>query len=229
MSRSQRHKIEEQGYTSRGEIYEQGAINDQILKRLGGAIVANLRPVLTSINPATAVCSSADLTMHALGSGFTTDTKIMFGGTQQVTTFVSATDITCVVKPSQAPLPKLVTVQVITGASLPSSATKSFSFTATGMEDPQAVRGTLTDERERGPFPLLRIEPDEDGGAWYVFERMDIEEGDTLRAEATGNSGTNGDFEVVDISDEVAGETAVYWKDAEIAEEIVGKGRLTII
>jgi hypothetical protein len=225
MGRSQRHKIEEQGYSSRGEIYEQGAINDQVLKSVGGVIVDTARPVLSSINPATAVCGSADLTMHAVGSGFQDGaTKILFGGVEQTTTFVSATDISCTVKPSQAPLPKLVTVQVITGASLPSSATKSFSFTAAaGREAPS------TDSPKRGPFNLLRIEPDEEGGAWYVLERCDIREGDKLRAEATGNSATNGDFEALDISDEVVDETAVYWKDATISDEIVGKGRITIL
>lgn len=127
MPRSQRHKIEEQGYSSRGEIYEQGAINDKVLGAIGA--IATSRPVLTSINPASAACLSADVTMHALGSAFDNNTKIVFGGTTMVTAFVNAGDITCVVKPSQVPLPKSSVVQVVKGAALASSATKLFNFT----------------------------------------------------------------------------------------------------
>jgi hypothetical protein len=133
MGRSQRHKIEEQGYTSRGEIYEQGAINDQVLKSLGGAI-ETARPVLNSLNPASAVCMSADVSMHAIGTGFDVNTKIIFGGATMVTTYVSATDIFCTVKPSTAPLPKSVVVQVVKGVSLASAETKLFNFTASVRE-----------------------------------------------------------------------------------------------
>ena len=85
------------------------------------------------------------------------------------------------------------------------------------------------DQREHGPFSLKRIEPDEEGGAWYVLDRVDIREGDMLRAEATGSSSTNGDFRAVDISNDVEGETAVYWKSPSITADIVGKGRITIL
>jgi len=129
MARSQRHKIEEQGYTSRGEIYEQGAVNDKVLGAVGG-VIATARPVLNSITPSTAVCGSADLSMHAIGTGFDVNTKIIFGGTTMVTTFVSATDIFCTVKPSTVPLPKSSVVQVVKGAALASAATKLFNFTA---------------------------------------------------------------------------------------------------
>ncbi len=158
MPRSQRHKIEEQGYTSRGEIYEQGAVNDKILAALGGAL-ANSRPVLNSINPATAVCGSADLSMHALGTFFDINTKIIFGGATMATTFVSATDIFCTVKPSQAPLPKLVTVQVVKGGTLASAATKSFSFTATAVAL-EAPKPKPKPEPEPEPKPEPDPEPE---------------------------------------------------------------------
>ena len=129
MGRSQRHKIEEQGYTSRGEIYEQGAINDKVLGAVGA--IATARPVLSSLSPATAVCSSANLTMHAIGTGFDVNTKIIFGGKTMVTTLVSPTDVSCPLVPTQYPLPKVSTVQLVKGAALASSATKSFTWTAT--------------------------------------------------------------------------------------------------
>lgn len=128
MARSQRHKVEEQGYTSRGEIYEQGAINDRVLGAVGG-VIATARPVLSSLNPVSAACLSADLSMHAIGTGFDVNTKIIFGGVTMATTYVNATDIFCTVKPSTAPTPRAVVVSVLKGAALGSAATKTFNFT----------------------------------------------------------------------------------------------------
>jgi len=134
MPRSQRHKVEEQGYTSRGEIYEQGAINDQVLKAVGG-VVATARPVLSSLTPASAICGSADVSLHAIGTGFDVNTKIIFGGATMVTTFTSATDIFCTIKPSLYPTPVVVKVQVLKGVSLASAAIKDFNFTASAAAD----------------------------------------------------------------------------------------------
>ena len=231
MGRSQRHRIEEQGFSVRGQIYEQGAINDQILKSIGGAI-ANAQPVLSNINPSTAVIGSADVTLHAIGSGFDANCAILFNGGRETTVLVSPTELTTIVKPSLVTTAGSYPVQVIKGQSLPSAAIKQFTFTATELEDPeglQARRGSETDERYRGPFELKRIEPDEEGGAWYVLDRVEIREGDKLRAEATGSSSTNGDFEARDISNDVEGETAIYWKSPSITADIVGKGRITIL
>lgn len=228
MGRSQRHRIEEQGFSALGKIYEQGAINDQILKSIGGAI-ANAQPVLTSINPTTAVKDSADFSLHCIGSGYTADCRILFAGNPEPITLHSATDISTIVKPSlgwgvNQPIP----VQVVKGASLPSAAIKYFTFTSALGDAPEGLRQAVT-ERERGPFNLKRIEPDGEGGAWYVLDRVDIREGDTLRVEASGSSSTNGDFVVGSVSNDVSGETAVYWADPSITADIVGKGRITIL
>jgi hypothetical protein len=126
MGRSQRHRVEEQVRSSSGHIYEQGAINDQALKAIGGAITGAM-PVLTSLNPATAAKGSADLTLHCLGSGFTANSVINFNGGNEPTTFVNAGDITTIVKPSLVSIAIAVPVVVVNGVL--SSAPKTFTFT----------------------------------------------------------------------------------------------------
>ena len=228
MGRSQRHRVEEQGFSAIGHIYEQGAINDQILKSIGGA-VTGARPVLTSINPTTAVIGGADLTLHAIGSGFDANCAILFNGGREPTVLVSPTELTTTVKPSLVTIAGSYPVQVVKGNSLVSAAVKSFTFTVAGQQTVRAPAG------ERifpiGPFNLLRIEPNEDG-VWYVFNRTDggqIQPDDTLRVEATGSSDTNGDFIAEDINTDVAGETAVFREGPTINAALTAKGRATVI
>jgi hypothetical protein len=127
MGRSQRHRCEEQVRSSSGAIYEEGGINDQALKAIGGAI-ANATPVLTSLNPATAVHGAADVTMHCLGSNFTTGSVININGAPAATTFVNSGDITAVMPVLSAPAAALIPVVVINGGVL-SSLTKTFTLT----------------------------------------------------------------------------------------------------
>lgn len=60
-----------------------------------GATVA--APVLTSLNPNTAVHGAAPFVLHAIGTGFTQNCVINFGGVDMPTAFNSATDISCVI------------------------------------------------------------------------------------------------------------------------------------
>jgi hypothetical protein len=57
-------------------------------------------PTLTSLAPNTAVLDSADLTLACIGSGFTADSKIVFAGQDEPTTFDTASRVTTGVKPS---------------------------------------------------------------------------------------------------------------------------------
>lgn len=72
-------------------------------------------PVLTSLDPATAEIGGADITMSAKGSNFTEETRIVFGGGQENTVFVSDTEVTTIVKPSTAEVAVSVPVFVRTG------------------------------------------------------------------------------------------------------------------
>lgn len=60
-----------------------------------GATVA--APVLTSLNPATAVHGAAAFVLHAIGTGFTQNCVINFNGVDLPTQLNSATDLSAVV------------------------------------------------------------------------------------------------------------------------------------
>lgn len=55
---------------------------------------------LTSLSPSTAQVGSSDVTMSVNGSGFTAGSVIVFNGFDEETVFVSASEVTTVVKPS---------------------------------------------------------------------------------------------------------------------------------
>lgn len=86
---------------------------------------AVVTPTVTGVAPASAVCGGADITLHVLGTGFTTASVILFNGGQEPTTYVSGTELTTIVKPSLALNPVVVPVSVV-GA--PSAV--DFAFTA---------------------------------------------------------------------------------------------------
>ena len=89
-------------------------------------------PVLDTLDPNTAELGSADVTMSARGSDFTTETRIIFAGNQENTVFVSDTEVTTIVKPSLGWGVVSVPVLVRTGDQL--SETLDFSFTAAPEE-----------------------------------------------------------------------------------------------
>jgi uncharacterized protein (TIGR03437 family) len=65
-----------------------------------GANVAG--PTLTSLSPNTAVHGTgAMLTMTATGTNFSPACKITIGGFERPTTYISATQVSCVIDPSQ--------------------------------------------------------------------------------------------------------------------------------
>lgn len=93
----------------------------------GGQAPGAPLPTLASLEPATAEIGSADVLLHAIGTGFEDGCSIVFNGGEEPTTFVSATEVTTVVKPSLATGPWTLPVYVrgITGA----TNSLDFSFT----------------------------------------------------------------------------------------------------
>jgi hypothetical protein len=71
-------------------------------------------PALTSLVPDTVVSGDPDLTLSCMGTGFTDQTIIRFGGQDEPTTLVSDTEVTTIVKPSLF-APAIVQVQVRDG------------------------------------------------------------------------------------------------------------------
>jgi hypothetical protein len=87
-------------------------------------------PTLGSLVPATAVVGAANLTMRCLGTGFVRGSVIIFGGGVENTVFVSATEVTTIVKPSTASGAATVQVQV-RNPDGQATVTRPFTFTAT--------------------------------------------------------------------------------------------------
>jgi hypothetical protein len=89
------------------------------VERNGGGTV-------TSIEPETAEVGGEDVTLHVRGSGFSKFTVILFNNSEEPTTFVSASEVTTLVRPSTASGPWTVPVTVANG-----TGTVNFSFTET--------------------------------------------------------------------------------------------------
>jgi hypothetical protein len=85
-------------------------------------------PTLVSLSPNAAVAGdAADITMRAIGTGFTADSIITFNGLNEPTTFVSETEVTTGVKPSLFVVPAVCPVEVHTGSVV--SGPLDFTFT----------------------------------------------------------------------------------------------------
>jgi hypothetical protein len=59
-------------------------------------------PVIDSLEPNTAALGSPSFTLHVKGSGFREDSKVSWNGSEEPTTFVSATELTTEVDMSTA-------------------------------------------------------------------------------------------------------------------------------
>lgn len=94
-----------------------------------GQKIVSLLPTLTSISPSTAVSvTGADLTVTATGTNFDRATFLTFGGAvASQTVYVSATSLTCLLKPSLQPGPGVVPVTAKNPAG--QSAPQNFTFT----------------------------------------------------------------------------------------------------
>jgi hypothetical protein len=120
MARSQRHRVEEQGFSSAGAFYEQGAINDSINEAIGGDI-PNAIPNITSLDPAFVVVGGLDVTLRVLGEKFTANCVIYINGWDEETTYVSPTEVTTLFTTSLFPTPVMLPVLVKKANSLDSN------------------------------------------------------------------------------------------------------------
>jgi IPT/TIG domain len=101
---------------------EEAAVLEAVDKRIEEA--GQGEPVVTSLEPATAVIGAPDVVLHVCGVAFTSETVILFNGGEEETVYVSSTEVTTIVKPSLASGPITVPVSVVGAADeLP------FSFT----------------------------------------------------------------------------------------------------
>jgi hypothetical protein len=85
-------------------------------------------PTLDSLSPDTAVAGdAADITMSAIGTGFTAASIIVFNGNPEPTIMLSDTELTTGVKPSLFVVPAVCPVEVHTGPFV--SGSVDFTFT----------------------------------------------------------------------------------------------------
>jgi hypothetical protein len=89
--------------------------------------IASLIPVLSSITPDTAVSGDPDFVLSCAGTGFRSNSVIMFGNEDEPTTFVSDTEVTTGVKPLLF-APAVVPVKIRTPG-LPDTDPVDFTFT----------------------------------------------------------------------------------------------------
>lgn len=93
---------------------------------VAGAAASTL--TFTSMSPNTVARGGADITVNFIGTGFTTSTYIIWNGSPEVTTYVSATSVTTVVKPSLVANPITIQATVAKPGEVP-AATRPFTFT----------------------------------------------------------------------------------------------------
>lgn len=92
----------------------------------------DVAPTLDTLVPSTAELGSADFTLHLLGADFTPTSVIMFAGQPEPIVFISAEEITTIVKPS---LPwGAVTLPVLVKNGAEESDSLDFTFTEAPSE-----------------------------------------------------------------------------------------------
>jgi hypothetical protein len=85
-------------------------------------------PTLTDLTPSTVALGSPDFTVHVMGSGFTSESVIVWNGYDEPTTVVSDTELTTGVNMAVWQAPAVVPVQVRAGDGNLSNVL-SFTFT----------------------------------------------------------------------------------------------------
>lgn len=136
------------GYTDQGEaplITPSGApITDQmepfhsVVYEFDDSVAPPISAVLESILPNTAELNSPDVTLHCIGTGFTPSSVIYFAGQPEPIVFVSAEEVTTVVKPSLPWGAVTVNVSVDDSEALP------FTFTEPAARTAPPPRGSKT-------------------------------------------------------------------------------------
>ncbi|HVA71644.1 MAG TPA: hypothetical protein VNF02_00930 [Candidatus Limnocylindrales bacterium] len=115
-----------------------------LLASCGGVINLPV-PVVTSLSPSTIPENSVTFTLQVNGSGFAPSSTILFNGTPRQTIFLSPSELTTQVNPSDIAFPQTISVQVFTPApGGGTSASIPFTVTATSAPVPTILSITPT-------------------------------------------------------------------------------------
>src|SRR6266568_1643348 len=118
-----------------------------------GGFKGVVTPTLTSISPASVAAGSADFTLTATGSNFTSGTQILWDGTAQPTKVVSNTQLTATISAGQIANAGIVSIRVIksdtttSGAmtlTITGSGNQTFSLTSISPSSVAAGSAALT-------------------------------------------------------------------------------------
>jgi len=172
------------------------------------------KPELNSIDPNSAMIGDPDLTMSVNGLNFVDGSVIVFNEGDETTTFVDSGQLTTVVKPSTASVPGSYPVYVRNPDGQRTDLEGTFTFLA--------LR-TAKRSFPIGPVPISSIDEHENGIALTIAEG-DVQVGDKVLVEATGNTAINGDYTVVLVD----GQVVVIENDTALPTPIQAKGRLTV-
>jgi hypothetical protein len=180
-----------------------------------GADIPVAQPLsIAALDPNNAVIGGEDVTMRVLGTGFTEASRIWFNGGEEATTFLDPTQLSTIVKPSTATVVGSFPVEVHDGDKV--SNALDFSFTE-ATEPTGATRAFPL-----GPALIGMVADHPDGLEIGLIDALAIEVGDAVTIEATGNTGVNGNYNVLAINPLVVDNNLI------LEAPIENKGRLTV-
>lgn len=202
-------------------------------------------PVLSTISPSTAAFSAPPFTMILTGSGFNDTTTVLWGGVALAgATLTGAQSMTVPIDPPNMTYDgtnNTAEVRAANGGQW--SNPKTFKFTGTPAVGNEEIEGGGEPEPEPEPQPEPQPEPEPegrtfpigplaativedhaDGIAITVEDASQVQEGDTVLVEATGNTPMNGSYTVMSLD----GNTMVVDNMVELASPIENRGRVTV-
>ena len=162
-----------------------------------------------------------DMTVLVVGVGFEDGAVIIFDGTDMETEFLSATQLRFLC-PSSTAIVGEVAVEVRNPGGAVTDPVP-MSFVEEGIPDARTY--------PMGPFTILHIKPNDDPeGVNFVLGSDDgrqVQAGDQITVEATGNTAINGSH-TVDAVEQAGGQSHVIVEDLELETQIDAKGRMTV-
>lgn len=172
-------------------------------------------PVLTSLSPDTAEIQSGDVVVSITGSGFLQGSILVWNGADDTATYSGPTEMKTTVKTDLSTIASTCTVAVRNGLEVSNELT--FELTEPVVEEaPPAGRSYPI-----GPIPLTSVK-DHAEGLELETEGGDVQVGDTVLIEATGNTSVNGEYTVLSVNPLVVDNNLI------LETPIENKGRLTV-
>lgn len=105
-------------------------------------------PTVTSLTPNSAEVGDPDVTLHVHGTNFTNQSKIVFNGGEEVTVYVSASELTTVINMATVSGPVVVPVAVVSSDGVLSDP-MNFTFTDGSPLVMSSMKDAVTDSKKK--------------------------------------------------------------------------------